>query len=72
MVTLIYFLSNKTNLPPIIIQLFFLFLMWLVTTILVDDFKFVAILYLMFVPTIILTSLLFVGKSWFKRPNKKL
>lgn len=72
MSSLILILSNKTNLPPVIIQLFLLFLMWMITTIFTEDYKFIAILYLTFVPIIIITSLLFVGKSWFKRPNKKL
>ena len=72
MTSLIYILSNKTNLPPVIIQLILLFLMWLITSIMLDDFKFITVIYLMLTPIITLLSGLFVGKSWFKRPNDNL
>ena len=41
-----------------------------------DDFKFITTIYLMLTPIIILLSGIFVGKSWFIRPqnnyNKKV
>ena len=76
MTSLIYILSNKTNLAPVVIQLILLFLMWLIISIMLDDFKFITTIYLMLTPIIILLSGIFVGKSWFIRPqnnyNKKL
>ena len=72
MVSLIYILSNKTNLPPVIIQIILLFLMWLITSIILEDFKFITTIYIMLTPIITLLSGLFVGKSWFKRPNNNI
>ena len=67
---LINFLSNKTNLPPVLITIFLLFIMWLITVANIDGVALVSFVYLIFLPIIVVWNSVIFGKSWWERPKK--
>ena len=68
---LIYFISRKSNLSPAIVQVILLFIMWFVTIIIRDDFIITSIIFLIFLPIMLLITYFSVGKTWFEKPFKK-
>jgi len=68
---LIYFISRKSNLSPAIVQVILLFIMWFVTIIIRGDFLITSIIFLIFLPIMLLITYFSVGKTWFEKPFKK-
>ena len=68
---LIYFISRKSNLLPAIVQVILLFIMWFVTIIIRGDFLITSIIFLIFLPIMLLITYFSVGKTWFEKPFKK-
>ena len=66
----INFSSNKTNLPPALITIFLLFVMWLITVPNMDAIALVSFVYLIFLPIIVVWNNVIFGKSWWERQKK--
>ena len=46
--------------------------MWLITVANIDDVAFVSLVYLIFLPIIVVWNSIIFGKSWWERPKGKI